>query len=90
MRTIYPYFYYLCGTNKTMVYQNCDIMKRLLSLIIIVFASVLMAFGDTFTYNGIKYVTTSSNTVGVAQSNYSDDISIPESVLYKDFSVILK
>ena len=58
-------------------------MKRLLFLIIIVFASVLMACGDTFTYNGIKYVTTSSNTVGVTKSNCSGDISIPENVVYK-------
>lgn len=60
-------------------------MKRLLSLIIIVLTSVLMAFGDTFSKDGITYNTTSANTVEVSYANqYLENIEIPSSVVHNE------
>ena len=61
-------------------------MKRLLSLLIIAFVSVSMAFGKSFYYNGINYNTISSNTVEVIstasnESYYFDAITIPRIVM---------
>ena len=72
-------------------------MKRFLSLSIIAFASVLMAFGDSFYYNGIKYNTISLNTVEVTYTsetlaNYSKinaTVIIPNNVEYNGKTYIV-
>ena len=54
-------------------------MKRLLSLLSLLVIT-LSLFAQEFVVNGIKYQTTSSNTVEVIQNHYSGDIVIPENV----------
>ena len=63
-----------------MVYQNCDIMKRLLSLLSLLMISISL-FAVEFVVDGIKYSETSSKTVKVVSNNYSGDIVIPDIVV---------
>ena len=55
-------------------------MKRLLSLLSMLMISISL-FAKAFVVDGIKYGTTSSNTVEVISNSYSGDIVIPETVV---------
>ena len=54
-------------------------MKRLLSIISLIMISISL-FADEFVVDGIKYQTTSSNTVEVISNSYSGDMVIPDNV----------
>ena len=54
-------------------------MKRLLSIISLIMISISL-FAEFFEVDGIRYQTTSSNTVEVISNSYSGDIVIPDNV----------
>ena len=54
-------------------------MKRLLSLLSLLVIT-LSLFAEEFVVDGIRYSTTSSNTVEVISNNYSGDVLIPENI----------